>query len=213
LYDAGWNLNHRTNNGVSTTFSVDVKNQLSGGPTGAYTYDDNGNLTETESGYLSFIYDGENQLITWGGLNSPTNDFSLKTEFVYDGRGRLRKRTEYLYQSALASEDRGYLYDAAWNLSKRTNNAGTDTFFVDSKNQYSSGPGGSFTYDDNGNLAYYGQTFGWERYFTYDAENQLVSVEVPGYFKSTGGSGRSTHGTAAVGSLLKPSTTFTTGCA
>jgi len=185
LYDAGWNLNHRTNNGVSTTFSVDVKNQLSGGPTGAYTYDDNGNLTETESGYLSFIYDGENQLITWGGLNSPTNDFSLKTEFVYDGRGRLRKRTEYLYQSALASEDRGYLYDAAWNLSKRTNNAGTDTFFVDSKNQYSSGPGGSFTYDDNGNLAYYGQTFGWERYFTYDAENQLVSVEVPGYFKST----------------------------
>src|SRR5439155_25885267 len=113
LYDAGWNLNHRTNNGVSTTFSVDVKNQLSGGPTGAYTYDDNGNLTETESGYLSFIYDGENQLITWGGLNSPTNDFSLKTEFVYDGRGRLRKRIEYLYQSGnwqVVGETR-YVYD------------------------------------------------------------------------------------------------------
>ena len=52
-------------------------------------------------------------------------------------------------------------------------------------NQYSSGPGGSFTYDDNGNLTYYGQTSGWERYFTYDAENQLLSVQVPGYFYST----------------------------
>ena len=45
LYDAAWNLNHRTNNGVSTTFTVDSKNQLTGGPTGSYTYDDNGNLT------------------------------------------------------------------------------------------------------------------------------------------------------------------------
>ena len=87
--------------------------------------------------------------------------------------------------STVASEDKGYLYDAAWNLSKRTNNTGTDTFSVDSKNQYTSGPGGSFTYDDNGNLTYYGQTLSWERYFTYDAENQLVTVEVPGYFKST----------------------------
>src|SRR5437870_5551428 len=57
LYDAAWNLNKRTNNGATTAFNVDVKNQLSGGPTGAYSYDDNGNLTETESGYLSFIYD------------------------------------------------------------------------------------------------------------------------------------------------------------
>src|SRR6266566_2886133 len=98
----------------------------------------------------------------------------------YDNIGQLKWG-----DSTVASEDRGYLYDAAWNLSKRTNNAGTDTFSVDSKNQYSSGPGGSFTYDDNGNLTYYGQTSGWERYFTYDAENQLISVQVPSYWYST----------------------------
>ena len=60
--------------------------------------------------------------------------------------------------STVNGEDHGYLYDSAWNLSKRTNNASTDTFSVDSKNQYASGPGGTFTYDDNGNLTYYGQT-------------------------------------------------------
>src|SRR5207249_9669869 len=99
---------------------------------------------------------------------------------TYDNIGQLKWG-----DSTVASEDRGYLYDAAWNLSKRTNNAGTDTFSVDSRNQYTSGPGSSFTYDDNGNLTYYGQTSGCERYFTYDAENQLVSVQVPGYWYST----------------------------
>jgi hypothetical protein len=37
--------------------------------------------------------------------------------------------------SATASEDRRYVYDAAWNLNYRTNNTTTYTFKVDTKNQ------------------------------------------------------------------------------
>src|SRR6266566_5032182 len=128
LYDAAWNLNHRTNNGVSTTFNVDVKNQLTAGPTGAYTYDDNGNLTETESGFLSFIYDAENQLITWGGINSPTNDYSLKTDLTYDGLGRLRRRIEYQYHNSawvVLGETR-YVYDGMRMIQER-NSGNTPT--------------------------------------------------------------------------------------
>ena len=152
------------------------------------------------SSYITNTYDNVARL-TGTYLDNSSNTVLDKSEYLYNaGNQRIRlTRTDASYytntydnigqlkwsDSTVASEDRGYLYDAAWNLSKRTNNAGTDTFSVDSKNQYSSGPGGSFTYDDNGNLTYYGQTSGWERYFTYDAENQLMTVEVPGYFYST----------------------------
>jgi len=88
FYDAAWNLNRRTNNGVTTTFSVDTKNQLTGGPGAPFVYDNNGNLTSSQNAMQIYTYDDENRLIsvqfytTW------------KTEFVYDGLGRLRKRLE-----------------------------------------------------------------------------------------------------------------------
>ncbi len=127
LYDAAWNLNKRTNNGATTTFTVDTKNQLTNGPSGPFTYDTNGNLTSSASGYISYLYDAENQLVTWGGLSSPTNDFSWRTDFVYDGRGRLRKRTESFYQSdawGVVTETR-YVYDGMRVIQERNgfNNA------------------------------------------------------------------------------------------
>src|SRR5437773_11390736 len=66
---------------------------------------------------------------------------------TYDNSGQLKWA-----DSTVASEDRGYLYDAAWNLNKRTNNATVYTFTVDSKNQLTSGPVGTDSYDSNGNL-------------------------------------------------------------
>ena len=81
----------RTNNssGLTTAFTVDVKNQLTGGPTAAYGYDNNGNLTSSSSGHVTYSYTDENELATVTYLNS------YKAEFVYDGLGRLRKRIEY----------------------------------------------------------------------------------------------------------------------
>ena len=94
LYDAARNLNHRTNNGVNTTFTVDSKNQLTGGPTANYAYDDNGNMSSSSSGYVTYTYDAENQLVTWQNYNT------AKTDYVYDGRGRLRKRLEYTWMGS-----------------------------------------------------------------------------------------------------------------
>src|SRR5438552_7365048 len=64
LYDAAWNLNQRTNNGTTTTFAVDVKNQLTSGPTANYGYDNNGNLISSSSGSYTYAYDPENRLIS-----------------------------------------------------------------------------------------------------------------------------------------------------
>ncbi len=96
---------------------------------------------------------------------------------TYDNAGQL-----VVADSTVAAEDRGYVYDAAGNLTVRTNGVTAESFAVNSLNQYTSGPGGSFSYDANGNLTYYGSAYGWQRYYTYDAENQLVGVQVPGYF-------------------------------
>src|SRR5205823_11169999 len=85
LYDAAWNLNARTNNGAVTTFYVDVKNQLTG-TAGSFTYDDNGNLTASNGTYFTYGYDDENRLTNWTSANT------AKTDFTYDGLGRLRKR-------------------------------------------------------------------------------------------------------------------------
>ena len=94
-YDAGFNLNARTDNGVATTFTVDGKNQLTGGPTSPYTYDANGNLTG--AGSVAYGYDDENQLTS---LTTPGSAYTLWT---YDGVGRLRKQQEYTWTSGAGS--------------------------------------------------------------------------------------------------------------
>src|SRR5690606_11307302 len=77
-------------------------------------------------------------------------------------------------------------YDAAWNLSARTNNGVAGAFSSDSRNQLTAAPSSStFTYDGNGNMTYYGASGGWQRNFAYDDENQLASITIPGYYYST----------------------------
>ncbi len=112
FYDSAWNLNRRTNNGVTTTFSVDTKNQLTGGPGAPFVYDNNGNLTSSQNAMQIYTYDDENRLIsvqfytTW------------KTEFVYDGLGRLRKRLEYAPVGTLNSTTE-YIYDGMRVIQER----------------------------------------------------------------------------------------------
>src|SRR5439155_14419655 len=43
--------------------------------------------------------------------------------------------------SSVSSENRGYFYDAAWNLNRRTNNGVSSTFTVDNKNQLTNAAG------------------------------------------------------------------------
>jgi hypothetical protein len=125
LYDAAWNLNQRTNNGSTTTFTLDSKNQLTGGPTASYGYDNNGNLTSSSNGYVTYTYDAENQLVTWQSYNT------VKTDFVYDGRGRLRKRLEYTWMGSPYNQwssptETRYVYDGMRVIQER-NSGNTPT--------------------------------------------------------------------------------------
>ena len=106
LYDAAWNLNNLTNSAGTTTFSVNSKNELTN-IASYYTlscaYDDNGNLSTRDYDYIGprsyyYTYDTENQLTAMAtDTNNTPTDSRWKTEFTYDGRGRLRKRIEYTW--------------------------------------------------------------------------------------------------------------------
>jgi len=98
-YDAAWNLNCRTNHTTLHTFRVDPKNQLTNStPGGVGTYDANGNLTGlTPAGPLQRLgYDDENQLVTVTNYLSVTKP-GTRTDFYYDGLGRLRRRVEWTW--------------------------------------------------------------------------------------------------------------------
>jgi RHS repeat-associated core domain len=139
-YDAAWNLLRRTNAcglpGCTDPFTVDNKNQL----TNTYnwfnygnhdaTYDANGNLSMLDIDYAAWLntyfYDDENRLVSWISTQSgtplsqwelPQNWSDIKTEFVYDGIGRLRQQLSYTnggFDWALASATQ-YIYDG-WRV-------------------------------------------------------------------------------------------------
>lgn len=91
LYDAAWNLNQRTNNGVVGTFNVDNKNQLTNDPSfGTESFDSNGNLHErivSSSVFYDYGYDDENRLTAITNYsNGQANGPTWVTLFTYDGR-------------------------------------------------------------------------------------------------------------------------------
>ena len=96
-YDAAWNLNWRTNNGSASQFQVDNQNELTNYSGTTCGYDSNGNLTSAGVNKL-YVYDDENRLVQWfsyqTSCTSPQNG-DLRTDFIYDGLGRLRQRLEY----------------------------------------------------------------------------------------------------------------------
>jgi RHS repeat-associated protein len=105
-----------------------------------------------------------------------TNAAGANVSYSYDPIGQLKVAT-----SSLSPENRGYAYDAAWNVSNRTNNGANTTFIVDGKNQLTSVGSTTFAYDSNGNLSSKTITVGFHTtntIYTYDAENRLVGVEV-----------------------------------
>ncbi|MCW5550994.1 MAG: hypothetical protein KIS67_02390 [Verrucomicrobiae bacterium] len=71
----------------------------------------------------------------------------------YDPLGQLTiARATNSGGTLITGETKGYAYDAAWNLSRRTNNSTTQTFGVDGKNQLTYEPGMTDACDANGNL-------------------------------------------------------------
>jgi RHS repeat-associated protein len=99
-----------------------------------------------------------------------TNAAGSYVQYYYDNIGQLK-----IVNSSVSTENRGYFYDAAWNLNRQTNNGTVGTFSVDVKNQLTADPNsGTDTYDSNGNLTRRTVT-GTETY-GYDDENRLTNV-------------------------------------
>jgi len=108
-YDDAWNLSTRNAGSTNEVFTVNNLNQLTGIPSGTPGYDTNGNLT-SDGGALTCQYDDENQLISVESMSSWPY---TRTEFEYDGKQRLRIRTEYQSSAgnwSFVSETR-YIYD------------------------------------------------------------------------------------------------------
>lgn len=122
-YDSAWNLNRLTNNGTPSTFSVDVKNQLTADPnSGTDTYDSNGNLVQRtiSGGTLVYGYDDENR------LTSVVLGTTFNSVFAYDGLSRLRSRTDYWWTGTNWYQNGGaaYIYDGSRMIQER-NGSGT----------------------------------------------------------------------------------------
>src|SRR5207245_5834259 len=111
----------------------------------------------------TYVYNVANQRTRVTRTDSSTVDFT------FDKIGQLT-----VGNSSVNTEDRGYFYDSAWNLNRRTNNGVTTTFSVDTKNQLTGGPGAPFVYDNNGNLT---SSQNAMQIYTYDDEKRLISVQ------------------------------------
>ncbi len=119
---------NRVVNGTPTTYTVNDFNQVTGIGGLSASYDANGNRTSQvydASGPKSYLYtwDDENQLISVATDTTYTPAANRwKSEFIYDGRGRLRIRRDYTWPSGgwvLQAETR-YLYDGMRVVQERT---------------------------------------------------------------------------------------------
>ena len=134
-YDAAWNLNYLTNNGSTITYSVDGQNQLTAVGGTPCLYDANGNLVRAGSAtsgmYLTYTYDDENRLTEvatnyaaiqepQGGVPALLVSNPWKSDLVYDGLGRLRKRLEYV--NGTLQTTTLYLYDGWRVIQERDGN-------------------------------------------------------------------------------------------
>jgi RHS repeat-associated protein len=123
-YDSAWNLNYLTNNGVSSTFTVDSRNQLTSTPIGSATNDSNGNLVSYVHHYGSgsttriCAYDDENRLV------SAYSGTVYRTDFGYDGLGRMRTKTTFTWNGSawVVSATVEYIYDGMRIIQERDGN-------------------------------------------------------------------------------------------
>jgi RHS repeat-associated protein len=113
----------------------------------------------------NYVYDPANQRTNLTRLDSTIG-------FLYDKIGQLT-----VADSSVNTEDRGYKYDAAWNLNWLTNNGTPTAFQVNVMNELTNGPIAVNYYDSNGiltNKAY--DLNGDATLLTYDDENRLIDI-------------------------------------
>ena len=164
-----------------------------------YTYDATrlrlvDNLSLPNSSYITNTYDPVARLLTTilknsGGTNLDaaeygynvgnqrttfTNAAGTHVSYTYDNISQLK-----VASSSVSTENRGYLYDAAWNLNTLTNNGTTTTYTVNSRNELTVAGILDYSYDTNGNVINRQATSGTniDLLYGYDDENRLSSVQ------------------------------------
>jgi RHS repeat-associated protein len=108
----------------------------------------------------TYVYDPANERTNLSRADAST------VGFKYDKIGQLT-----VADSSINTEDRGYTYDAGWNLNWLTNNGPASQFLVDNKNELTNAPGGIISYDSNGNMTNFQ---GSHHALSYDDENRLI---------------------------------------
>ncbi|MCZ7636841.1 MAG: cysteine peptidase family C39 domain-containing protein [Verrucomicrobia bacterium] len=167
--------------------SLPVRLTLPGGGYVTNTYDALARVTRTElrtsGGTIrnahGYQYNLAHQRTLIGRTNSAVSAWNGYVNALYDPAGQLTNAWTYQPNgTAVLSEKWSYGYDAAQNLSKRTNNTAVETFTVNALNQLTVIPDSAPTYDRRGNLtSRYFTGAPWANwYYTYDHENQLTQV-------------------------------------
>lgn len=156
------------------------------------TFDGRGRLTDTT------LYDNTSTILNRHGYtlneahqrttitrtNYAASSYNGKVDYTYDNAGEVR--TARAYNSAgtpVASENFDFGYDAGWNMLKRTNNAAVTSYTINNLNQITADGGASWGHDNNGNLTFRPRSGGYDLSYTYDDENQLLSVSSANLWK------------------------------
>ena len=99
------------------------------------------------------------------------NATGTNVAYTHDPIGQLTSAA-----STVSTENRGYAYDAAWNLTNLNTDGTATTFSVNNVNELTSVAGTTITYDSNGNLT--GGPGGGGAYsYSFDDENRLTAVQ------------------------------------
>jgi RHS repeat-associated protein len=127
-YDPAGNLTGRTHGSTQESFAVNARNELTHTPQGTCLYDPNGNLIRHTfqadgSRFCEYAYDDENRLVLAGTDYYQTPPAQRwRSEFLYDGLGRLRLRRDYTAPNGywVPSGQTRYLYDGRLVLQERS---------------------------------------------------------------------------------------------
>jgi RHS repeat-associated protein len=149
------------------------------------TFDGRGRLTDTT------LYDNTSTILNRHGYtvndahqrttitrtNYAASSYNGKVDYTYDNAGEVRKARAYNSAGTpVAAENFDFGYDAGWNMLKRTNNAAVTSYTINNLNQITADGGASWGHDNNGNLTFRPRSGGYDLSYTYDDENQLLSV-------------------------------------
>lgn len=149
-----------------------------------YDYDARGNLTKrtppspvsSPLGATSYTYDSLSRPVT------QTDGKGQKRTFAYDTRDRVT-RVEFFRADGTKESEVSYSYDAAGNLTERSDVSGTTRYDYDARNRlteqdYPSQPDNRYSYDAVGNLTAFSDGGGTTLY-AYASDNTVRQLTAP----------------------------------